>query len=197
MSAPVVLPFQITCAILLIALVATPFVFRRAASRAMAIVAAFVLFIPSCTAVMLVVDQFRYGRFEYATAAEVPTGGYLEFPASATDIVVESYGAGHKARFNVGTDELRDWIVALKGKLPEYYSTDGRAIEDSPEQRSPQDVLAEYDRRSAFEQTFAELGWSYDPAMVQFSVTRNTRGGGYTIWHLSETGETYLRGYYF
>ena len=30
--------------------------------------------------------------------------------------------------------------------------------------------------------------------MLQVHVTRSTRGGGYTVWHVSSTGDTYLSG---
>ncbi|MFO0913452.1 MAG: hypothetical protein U0795_10880 [Pirellulales bacterium] len=47
-----------------------------------------------------------------------------------------------------------------------------------------------------FAHRFSDTDWSYDPQMVEYHVSRSDRGGGYQIWHLPETGETFLSGVY-
>lgn len=189
MFAPVVLPFQITCAILLIAVIAIPVVFCRLQSRVVALLAVFLLFVPSCTAVMLVVDQFRYGRFDYATAAAVPRDGYIELPPSATDIELHRSGDGHAASFVVATEELLPWIAEKRSLRPELQVPDDLAITEVPEHsRAEVHQL----RSEDFSRRFGQLGWKYAPELIKYHVARSSDFGGYTIWHLPATGDTFL-----
>jgi putative effector of murein hydrolase LrgA (UPF0299 family) len=65
---PLVLPFQITCVVLLVAVAAltayaSPKGWKRATSFVCYSAIGFLVFIPSCTGIMLVVDAIRFGDF--------------------------------------------------------------------------------------------------------------------------------------
>lgn len=195
MFAPVVLPFQITAAIFGIAVIVIFMFLRRGKAIASALLGATLLFVPSCTGIMLVVDQFRYGRFEYATEAEVPDDGYIELPPTARDIVLYRDGVGHRARFTVTTDELRSWVEQMRSLRSDLNSSGNG--NKSPMQ-APEIFREEMHRQNSerFSNQFPDTGWTYEPGMVELRVMRSDRGGGYTVWHVPDKDVAYLRAYY-
>ena len=158
------------------------------------VLAAPVLFIPSCVGVMMVVDQFRYGRSDYASVAEIPDDGYIELPPQAVDIVLYRHGGGHYARFSISSDSLRSWVDQMRS-LRADLNESGADPWRGPMADFASDESLDLSR-SVFAQQFPDTGWSYDPRMIEATVTRSDRGGGYTIWHLPENELTYLRAGY-
>ena len=149
------------------------------------------LFIPSCVGVMAVVDLQRYGRFDYSTASEIPDDGYIELPATATDITLYRNGAGHWAKFMIDTPSLRSWIDerrSLRPDLNTHHDDDEWSPRDTDTQRP--DTLELH--QQIFENRFPDTGWSYDPSMLEVDVSRSDRGGGYTVWHVPSTNDTYI-----
>lgn len=142
---------------------------------------------------MFVVDAFRYGKFEYATTGDIPTKGYIELPAAATNIVLHRQGNGHQARFSCDTESLRAWVEERRALRPD--------LNGSPK-ANEWIVAADLDpsfqqinkRRFAF--NFSNTGWIYDSGMAKIYVSRSSNGGGYTIWHTPASNETYLRAGY-
>lgn len=68
---PVILPFQITCGALIVAVVlltvyASPKSGTHFKSLCFYSLVALVAFIPSCTGIMMVIDVVRFGDFQYA-----------------------------------------------------------------------------------------------------------------------------------
>jgi len=195
MFAPVVMPFQITAAIFAIVLVAVCLYFRHPKAVVLSILAAMILFIPSCTGVMLVVDLFRYGRFDYASATDIPDDGYIDIPSTAANIVLYRNGAGHWARFTVATDDLLRWIAEMRSLRPDLNDTsehDDRLADGLA--HLPESVRTETLelKSQMFADRFPDTGWEYDPAMNEYRVWRSDRGGGYTIWHIPDSDVAYL-----
>lgn len=195
MLAPVVLPFQITVALFAVLWCLGAFTLRTPKRIAWLSLAALLLFIPSCTGIMAIVDLQRYGRFNYADASEIPHDGYIELPESAKDITLYRNGAGHWAKFKIDTTTLRAWIDDRRALQPDLY----QYHDDDEWLAKPRNTQAQDERnqeQQVFANRFPDSGWVYDPMMVRVRVTRSKRGSGYTLWHLSATGDTYLNASY-
>jgi hypothetical protein len=139
---------------------------------------------------MAVVDSHRYGRFDYGNASDIPDDGYIELPTNATEITLYRNGAGHWAKFTIDTPSLKSWIndrLSLRPDLNELHDDEWLQI-DTETQRPD---LLELNQQ-IFNIRFPETGWAYDPSMMEVHVSRSGRGGGYTVWHVPSTGETYL-----
>lgn len=191
MLAPLVLPFQITVTAFAVLWCVGALTLRKPRRIAWLSLAAVLLFIPSCAGVMAIVDLQRYGRFDYATASEIPDDGYIELPATATDITLYRNGAGHWAKFAIDLPSLRSWIYerrSLRPDLNRHHDDDEWLSKDSEHQRPDRLEL----NQQIFGDRFPETGWTYDPSMLQVQVSRSDRGGGYTVWHVPSTGETYI-----
>ena len=191
MFAPTVLPFQITAAAFAILWCVCAIALRTPKRIAWLSFAAVLLFIPSCLGVMAVVDLQRYGRFDYATTSEIPADEYIELPATATDITLYRNGAGHWAKFMIDTPTLQSWIDerrSLRPDLNRHHDADEWLATANEPQRP--DML-ELNQR-IFGDQFPTTGWTYDPSMLQVHVSRSDRGGGYTVWHVPSTGDTFL-----
>ena len=117
--------------------------------------------------------------------------GYIELPPTATNIVLFRNGAGHFARFTNPTDSLESWVTQMRAQRPELNS-DSEEVRSTP--NWPKEMRADMLQLKSdiFANRFRDSGWSYDPNMIEFQVLRSRRGGGYSIWHLRETGDTYL-----
>ena len=191
MFAPIALPFQITVAAFAILWCVCAFILRTPKRIAWLSLAAVFLFIPSCVGVMAIVDLQRYGRFDYATASEIPDDGYIELPATATDITLYKNGAGHWAKFTIDTPALRSWIDerrSLRPDLNRHHDDDEWLAKATKLQRPDMHEL----NQQVFGNRFPETGWTYDPSMLQVHVSRSDRGGGYKVWHEPSTGDTFI-----
>ena len=104
---PLVLPFKITFWVLA-GLVATATVFapvakcRRSRTLLVSLLAAALLFVPSCSAVMAVIDANRFGLFQVASFDEMDDFRVRRYlPPEARDITIEKQAAGYRARFKI------------------------------------------------------------------------------------------------
>ncbi len=182
----IMLPFEITSVLFAIIVVGLCLKFRRAKARLLIVFAAAILFIPSCIGIMSIVDHYRYGRFEYSTAADIPkndTNRHVSTPAGATDIVLYINGSCHRMKFSIAPGELMDWVAELRGgtqESPEPLADNEMILSDQEKA-----VMAEYERKE-FESRFDGVGWIYDPAMRQYKI------GSYRIWHVPDSDVAYL-----
>ncbi|WP_442507119.1 DUF308 domain-containing protein [Novipirellula sp. SH528] len=129
-------------------------------------------------------DQSRYGRFEYANAADIPNDWYIELPSSAKGITLFQDEMGHRARFTVATDDLTSWVERTRSLKPNL-----NLPEDDDEWTSQS---TEQFSAKIFARRFSDTDWTYTPGMLELHVTRASDFGGYTIWHEPETDVTYL-----
>ncbi len=191
MLAPLVLPFQITVAVFVTFWCVGALTLRTPKRIALLSVASVLLFIPSCVGVTALVDSQRYGRFNYALASEIPDDGYIELPAHAAEVTIYRNAAGHWARFTISTPSLRSWIDerrSLRPDLNPQHDEDEWAANGGDAQ--PPDLLER--NQQVFRSRFPDTGWTYGPSMLEMHVSRSDRGGGYTVWHVPTTGDTYL-----
>ncbi len=190
MLAPLVLPFQITFAVFAVLWCLGALTLRTPKQIAWLSLAAILLFIPSCTGIMALVDWHRYGRFIYADSSQIPNDGYIELPANAKGITLYRNGGGHWCRFTIDTPSLRSWIDDRRKLRPELNQHQDDEWQEKLSE-TPQADMLELNQK-IFSNRFPDTGWVYDPTMVQVHVTRSARGGGYTLWHIQSTGDTYL-----
>ena len=178
MFAPVVLPFQITCVVMILFLIIGLLRSNGGKAKVVVVCSSLLLFIPSCTAVMFAVDQFRYGRFEYASRSEMPEDGYIELPPTAQKITLYRNGAGHWAKFAIETSALMEWIEKMRALRPGLKTDlDG---DEWVNNAIPQ-IQAEMGKLYAeeFANRFPDTGWQYKPSMNRYYVNRSDRGGGF------------------
>ena len=162
MLAPLVLPFQITLAAFAVLWCVGALILRKPTRIAWLSLAAVLLFIPSCVGVMAVVDLQRYGRFDYAAVSEIPDDGYIELPATATDITLYRNGAGHWAKFTIDTPSLRSWIDERRSLRPDLnrHHDDDEWLAKATERQRP-DMLEL--NQQIFGNRFPETGWGLRP----------------------------------
>lgn len=191
MFAPFVLPFQITLIAFAVLWCVGALTLRSPKRIAGLSLAALLLFIPSCFGVKAVVDLQRYGRFDYANASEIPKDGYIELPENARHVTLYRNGFGHWGKFQVDTVSLRSWIDESRALRPDLnqHHVDEEWLDDVDTNERPE-VLAL--KQQIFAERFPETGWTYEPAMREVHVNRSDRGGGYSVWHVPSTGDTYI-----
>ena len=198
------LPFLLTVILLGAVVVIVGAISRRPNAFAWAMLASIVGFIPSCTGIMYVIDQFRYGQFDYAISTEAPEDGYLEFPPTARNLTVFRSAPGHQAKFEIETQDLKKWIDEMRAKRPELNQIDGGETWESEDSKiATRDsinasLLSEIarGRGELFEKHFAHTGWIFNTKTKEFFVTRSGRGGGYRIWHEPGTNTAIMNAYY-
>lgn len=186
---PLVLPLQITCFVLLVAVVAltayaSPKGWSRAKSFLIYSVIGFLAFIPSCAGVMLVVDAIRFGDFHYAKFEDIPdfrSRRYL--PEGATDIQMRKHPNGCLARYKLSASDFESYLDDLWAKYGEHSAT--RRGDDLDEGNV---VSGE-----EFDTTFGDLGWSCPSNAVVCHSPSERDGGGATYYVDAESGIVFQR----
>ena len=116
---PIVLPFQITCYAVALAVVAlTVYASSKAWSRIKTFfvysVIGLIAFIPSCSGVMMAVDAFRLGDFSYSAYDQIPDFRSQRYmPESATDIQIRKHANGYLARYTLAADEFNLYLDGM------------------------------------------------------------------------------------
>jgi len=116
---PLILPFQITCVVLTTIVIALTVIapwlkWRRAKTFLNSTIVALLLFVPSCTALQVVVDRIRFGHFEYASFADVQDFRAKRYlPPSATEIKMYKTSNGYFAWYHVSKAELHSFLDNL------------------------------------------------------------------------------------
>ncbi len=185
---PMILPFKITfcCIAGLIALLtlAAPLANRK---RLHAFLGAKLLgilaFIPSCTAVMHVIDARRFGVFEYATFDDVDDFRVERYlPPTARGITLDKQATGFRARFQITETELSSY-------LDELWENDGdRAVV----KRGGMFAMAVVDPKS-HEHDFGDLGWPHLENATEYYSPTAGNGAGCSIWFSPSEGVAYQR----
>lgn len=175
---PLVLPFEITCwtliALLVVATVAAP-VFRTKRKRVFAwgFFVALIAFIPSCTAVMSLVDEYRFGIFNYPDFRSVNDFRVERYlPEPATDITIEKHPQGFRAKFEIGKPALDDWFDRTWEQNGEH------SVVPRVSDREAKPV-----RRETFEHHFGDLGWEAPSDLNEYEGPVAGNGAGFTIWY--------------
>lgn len=183
---PLVLPLKITfwCFAWLVAtvtLLAPLFKWKRGTAFLASFVLAAVAFIPSCTAVMSVIDQRRFGAFHYTSFAEVNdlrVERYL--PPQASDITLDKYAMGHRAKYSISEADLRAYVDGLWRRYGEYSAIPRDELDDG--------ATVKYEE---FRHWFAGLDWPPIELAIVCRSPVERDGGGATYYFDPEAGVAY------
>lgn len=174
---PVVLPFQITLVIMgRLVLVRT----SLAASHGRRPVGTFVMttglamlcVIPSCAGIAFLVDKQRFGIGHYPTHDAIwnfHAAGLI--PKSATEITIDKFASGHRARFKVGRADLEEWLDDLWKKHGNDSTLQRDRVRSS-------DFIA-----TDLPEEFRAYGWKPVIEMTKYANPVSPRGAGFEIWY--------------
>jgi hypothetical protein len=186
---PVVLPFQITCAVLLLAVVvftaiARPQDWSRATTFVLYTTIALIAFIPACTGIMVVVDAVRFGDFNYASYDDIPdfrSQRYL--PSVATNITMRKHANGYRARYKISGEDFRLYLDDLWRKHGDHSAVKrGGFVDEGKEVDS-----------ETFAITFGDLGWQCPSSAIILYSPSEGDGGGATYFVDAEGGIVFQR----
>ncbi|WP_413432581.1 hypothetical protein [Crateriforma spongiae] len=175
---PVILPFQITCGVMLIVMLGyTAFPYPTKLTRPKAFLLGFafslVTFIPSCTGIMMAVDTVRFGDFHYNSYDDVPdfrSRRYL--PENATDIHMHKHANGYYARYTLPEHEFVSYLDELWSKYGEHSAVERGGFMDEG-----QAVNCEM-----FDLRFGHIGWDCPEGSVVYYSPSEPDGGGATYY---------------
>lgn len=189
---PLILPFQITCGVLLVGVAlltmfASPKSGNHFKSLCFYSLIGLVAFIPSCTGIMMAIDAVRFGDFKYASFHDIPdfrSQRYL--PEAATEIQMRKHANGYFARYKLSSDEFISFLDELWQKYGEFSAADRG--EHHKEGRSFKSVDPE-----SFDRTFADLGWVRPTDAIVYYSPSEADGGGATYYVDADSGLVFQR----
>jgi hypothetical protein len=190
MFASIVLPFQITVSIfaILIVVALALLVAKKITSRTLSIIATtvIVLFIPSCIGIQMVVDKFRYGKFQFESAAQMKDG-YVIPPSINTDITQYRYDGHEYLQFKCEFNELIRWVeseyvkygigIPKNGFVEKIINLDSEIYNHNGKK---------------FDDMFKNTNWKCPAPVTIINGPRSSRGGGYIIWYSNIDQIAYL-----
>ena len=186
---PIVLPFQITgvaslLVVVLLTATRTPRKWSRVKTLLISSLAASVLFIPSCTAVMFVADSIRFGHFHYDSFDDIPdfrSRRYL--PDAASNIEIHKHANGYRARYAISASEFNAYRDDLWAQYGEHTAVERGGFMGEGQTTSPE----------LFNHTFDGLNWTCPKnAIVYYSPTEDD-GGGATYYFDADAGLMFQR----
>ncbi|WP_148080025.1 hypothetical protein [Roseimaritima ulvae] len=184
---PIVLPSKITaCVLLALVFVVTVVKWRRVPTFIGITLLSLIAFVPSCTGIMRILDADRFGVFEYASFDNVDDFRVERYlPPAATNITVDKYAQGFRARFTISQSQLDAYLDDVWRKYGD------RSVVSRGEMLAMETV----DEQS-HQLYFGDLGWPYlDDANEVHGPTAGN-GAGFTIWFSPSEGVAYQRGSY-
>ena len=188
---PVILPIQLT-AVLLIASTISVTVFAAATGRspkrtfAYAVGLSSLAFVPSCIAIGVAVDYRRFGIFkhdDFDAVNDFRVERYL--PPSATNIVLDKYSSGYRAKFAIDAESLDRFI-------DEHWDRYGDQSVVRRGELSPSDPTDP----QVHQIEFGDLGWPILPDGTERFGPMAPNGAGFSIWYSPSLGIAYQRGSY-
>lgn len=186
---PVILPFQITCGILIVAVVAltalaSPKNWTRGKTFLNYSAIAIVAFIPSCASIMMAVDAVRFGDFTYVSFDDIPdfrSQRYL--PEVAVDIQMRKHSNGYRARYSISAQDFESYLDHLWEKYGEHSAVKRGGFDDEGDSVSPE----------SFNRIFGNLGWNCPTNAVVYYSPGERDGGGATYYVDAESGLVFQR----
>lgn len=185
---PVVLPFQITLVIMgVLVLVRTCLAAihgrRPVGTFVMATGLAMLCFIPSCAGIAFLVDTQRFGIAHYPTHDAIWNfHAPKSIPKEATEITVDKFASGHRARFKISKSDLERW-------LDEIWKEWGDSSVIKREVLDDRSVVTADD----FPKEFIAYDWKPVAETTLYGSPFSARGGGFEIWYSPSDGIAYQR----
>jgi len=188
---PLILPFKITAAVLvaviaILSLAAPRFKWRRGPVFFYSCLVGIVGFVPSCGAIMSVIDSQRFGTFEHATFAEVNDFRVERYlPPAAREITLRKHGTGFRAKFSIAQSDLDTYLNTMWNKYAIHSTTRrGEMESDRPLSADSHDDM------------FGDLGWEHLPDAIEYCGPQGQNGAGFTIWFSPSAEIAYERAGY-
>jgi hypothetical protein len=183
---PLVLPFLITLggmvAVLVFGIAIAP---KCKKSRKRFILCGLLLsglaFVPSCTVLMTILDQYRFGVFKYADYESVNDLRVERFlPEAATEITIDKSAGGYRAKFSISRESLDSWYDESWNR-----NGDSSVVVRDDEERA---MLISTDD---FEIQYGDLGWPPLADAIEYVGPAAPNGAGFTIWYCEAEGVAY------
>ena len=147
---------------------------------------ALVAFIPSCTAIMGVIDSQRFGEFNYATYKDVHDFRVERYlPPEATNIRLLKIPNGFRAKFMIAESDVKNWhnhFWAEYGDLDEFKQN---ATPDESPSVNDEMMLR-----------FEGLNWNLPVADVAYAAPSAPNGATFVIWYNRQSNSAMLWGCY-
>ncbi len=184
-----ILPFQITCGVLALAVItltvlAKPGFWNRLRALVGYLLLANVAFIPTCLIVGMIVDAFRFREFAYASFSDVPGERWQRYlPEAATSIRMQAGGNGYHARYTISEKDFHEYLDRLWKKYGQYSAFPRGSFHEEGE-RVPQ---------AAFHGEFGRTGWSYSPDLILYYGPHEDDGGGARYYFDAKSGLMFQR----
>lgn len=186
---PLILPLQITAALLAAAIsAATALAPRLKRKRGpvfmLTTLAGLVAFVPSLYVVQWIVDSQRFGTFHYDGYAEVQDFRVERYlPPAATDITLyKRYGGnGYVARYHISADDLQSYVDGLWDEFGDL----------SAIPRDELDADGQPVAGGSVDRPFNELGWATLRDAIQFYSPVEDDGGGAAYFFDRQSGIVY------
>lgn len=186
---PLILPFQITCGVLSVAVfvltaLASPKIWGRLKTFVIYSAVAILAFVPSCTGIMVAVDAIRFGDFRYASYDDIPdfrSQRYL--PELAVDIRMRKHSNGYRARYKLSGNEFQAYLNELWQKYGEFSAVPRREFADEEKSVDPK----------VFQVTFGDLGWDCSSEGIIYHSPSEGDGGGATYYVDANAGVVFQR----
>ena len=186
---PLILPFQITCGLLSLSVIAftilaSPKNWKRIETFFLYSGIALLAFIPSCTCVQMAVDAVRFGDFSYASYDDIPdfrSQRYL--PGNATDIRMRKHGNGCLARYKLPASDFEAYLDEQWKAFGKHSAHQRGDFHDEGKSFSPE----------SFQNTFAGLGWDCPKNGIAYYSPSEGDGGGAKYYVDAANGVVFQR----
>lgn len=191
---PIVLPVELTIGLLAalvgFATVAAPaWKWKRRRTFVGSSLLAGLLFVPSCVGIMEVVDNIRFGTFQYASYLDVKdirVERYL--PPTATNVTLKKYSSGHMARYTISESDLKDYVDELWKRNGEHSAISHKDLDPTP--GAPAGFNGIPFTSAEFESTFLSSEWPTPDNLIELHGPSGASGSGavYVYDRATQTG---------
>ncbi len=192
---PLILPMKITfwtfaAIVVLVTAIAPALKWKRKSTLGLTLLAAGVLFIPSSSGLMALLDTQRFGVFEYETYAEVQDFRVERYlPPAATSITVAKTMQGFRAQYSISETDLQAYLDDSWERFRNYYP------HSAPDLR----IHAISDRivnAGSFDSQYGDLNWPPLKGAVEYHGPSAANGAGFTVWYSPSQQVAYERAGY-
>lgn len=182
-----VLPFKITSYLLLLSITLVtlfkPFIkWSRKKTFLISFSLAIVLFIPSCTGVQIVIDKYRFGKFQYSNSNEIEDKGIkYSLPQNAKNITLYKLDTGHYAKYQISKSDLLRYINKLWEK------------EEISSEIKRRNIEGKSVDKSHLQSQFKNTDFLIENDAIQFNGVFHLNGAGSTYNYVPTKGIVYQR----
>lgn len=186
---PLVLPIKITFwSVVVIVAIATAlapqFKWNRLRAFFVSTILALVAFVPSCTGIMYLVDEVRFGYFEYPTFEDVQdfrAERYL--PTAAKDIKMHKHANGYRVRYSISAADFHGYLDGLWKQYGQYSAVKRDEISGEGSSVSQEELA----------RAFSGLDWKCPTSAVKYHSPSEADGGGAVYYYDASAGVVFQR----